>query len=82
MRVGIRYILRFKLIDIVTENGQFKATLRLFQAGRRTGKVRPIFLIWMYLPLNRGSFAVVRKATNKKTGEKVAVKIISKYPNI
>ena len=27
----------------------------------------------------RGSFAVVKKATNKKTGEKVAIKIISKY---
>ena len=28
--------------------------------------------------LGSGSFAVVKKATNKKTGEKVAVKIISR----
>jgi serine/threonine protein kinase len=28
--------------------------------------------------LGQGSFATVRRATNKRTGEKVAIKIISK----
>ena len=27
----------------------------------------------------RGSFAIVRSAVNKKTGEKVAIKIIDRY---
>lgn len=29
--------------------------------------------------MNRGSFAIVRSAINKKTGEKVAIKIIDRY---
>lgn len=28
---------------------------------------------------NRGSFAIVKKAVNKKTGEHVAIKIIERY---
>ena len=29
--------------------------------------------------LNRGSFGLVRKGINKKTGDEVAIKIIDKY---
>lgn len=32
-----------------------------------------------FFTLHRGSFAIVRSATNRKTGEKVAIKIIERY---
>jgi hypothetical protein len=33
----------------------------------------------VYIILLRGSFAIVRSAVNKKTGERVAIKIIDRY---